>query len=651
MVGLPIFLHLLQRARAKELPFSSAMFFEQSVEVSTKERRLRHLLLLALRIAVLLFLAFAFAKPYFSVTPDAKSQASRMQVVIVDRTASMQAGNRLEQAKREAAEVIRNLPGGTPVRLISLGIQAELAERPDASRDEVLGALQAMSVTPGSAPVVEGLRLASAIAESERRSVVVHVFSDFQQSASGDAQAFASSRSLELSSHPVGGNAAANFFVASVQAPSLVYSGDPVKVSAVIGQYGTRAGNVVASLWRAGQMVESKTVLVPQDARATVDFFKLAPGYGANNCEIRIDATDALGMDNKLQFVVERAEAQKILYVHEGADARSKTYFESGMAAALPGAFAVDSVRRDVANFRDLKRYAVVVLGDTAGDVDSITSYLNNGGGVLLLAGTNTARLSRLPGEVKADGTLYASRDTQRFFSPTRLDETHPVLRGLPGLGQVRFFQAAKLEAPGATVLARLGDGSPLLIDKRVGQGKLLAMASPLDNLSNDLPVSSTFVPLLNQAVNYLAGAAAQPNIQPLGGLLELRTAGDPAGTVDVTAPDGSHPLSMGEAAKSTAYRPASEGIYAIRRTTGRTSYVAFNLDRKESEMEYLTSEDLALWKKQPQSERRASDQNALVESEDRRPMWWALLVLLGIAAVAESLLGARYLAVERSAG
>ena len=65
-VGLPVWLHLLKKHRSTPLPFSSLMFFERRTQSSIKHRRLRYLVLFALRTALVALLALAFASPYFN---------------------------------------------------------------------------------------------------------------------------------------------------------------------------------------------------------------------------------------------------------------------------------------------------------------------------------------------------------------------------------------------------------------------------------------------------------------------------------------------------------------------------------------------------------------------------------------------------------
>ena len=66
LVGLPIWLHLLRQFKNNPQPFSSLMFFEKRVQSSVRHRRLRYLVLLAMRLAILVLLAIAFASPFIN---------------------------------------------------------------------------------------------------------------------------------------------------------------------------------------------------------------------------------------------------------------------------------------------------------------------------------------------------------------------------------------------------------------------------------------------------------------------------------------------------------------------------------------------------------------------------------------------------------
>src|SRR5438874_7403719 len=101
-VGLPIYLHLLKQHKTTPLPFSSLMFFEKRTQSSIKHRRLRYLLLFALRVALLILLALAFANPFINTSGTAATGGKKMVVFAVDNSYSMRQGGRLERAKQDA---------------------------------------------------------------------------------------------------------------------------------------------------------------------------------------------------------------------------------------------------------------------------------------------------------------------------------------------------------------------------------------------------------------------------------------------------------------------------------------------------------------------------------------------------------------------
>src|ERR1700690_2016945 len=108
-VGLPVFVHLLRRQTTVPRPVSSLMFFEQGTQSSVRHRRLRYLLLFALRTLLVLLVALAFARPFFRHKDVLASD--KPLLVAVDDSFSMNArvaggSTKLDEAKRGALEVL-----------------------------------------------------------------------------------------------------------------------------------------------------------------------------------------------------------------------------------------------------------------------------------------------------------------------------------------------------------------------------------------------------------------------------------------------------------------------------------------------------------------------------------------------------------------
>src|SRR5512142_3051297 len=95
-LAIPVIIHLVQRERRRVIPFPSLMFLKRIPYQSVRRRRIRDLPLLLLRLAALLLVVLAFARPYFARGALASAAASggREVVVLLDRSASMTYGDR-----------------------------------------------------------------------------------------------------------------------------------------------------------------------------------------------------------------------------------------------------------------------------------------------------------------------------------------------------------------------------------------------------------------------------------------------------------------------------------------------------------------------------------------------------------------------------
>ena len=85
-------------------------------------------------------------------------------------------------------------------------------------------------------------------------------------------------------------------------------------------------------------------------------------------------------------------------------------------------------------------------------------------------------------------------------------DPTHPSIAKAERWANVEFYFAVAADTAGARVIARLTDGTPLLVEKKLSEGRVLLFTSGLDNLTNDFPLHPIFVPFIEQTARYLSG-------------------------------------------------------------------------------------------------------------------------------------------------
>jgi hypothetical protein len=654
LIGLPLYLHLLRRRTTTPQDFSSLMFFERRTQSSIRHRRFRYLFLLSLRLAVLLLIALAFANPYLKRTAVAAA-GDKQLLVVVDDSFSMRAGTRLADAKREALSVLASRSGSTRAQVVALGSRFQVLTQP--IRDSAALRAAVESISPGDARsnFAELARAVRSLSENARAPIELHFFSDMQKSSAPASFAELSlPPNVSLVLHPVAKSTQSNWAVESVRAPGRVWDTKKARVDATIAGYGTPAATRAVSLFVNGKKVASQNVDVPASGRSDVEFQSLDVPYGFSRCEVRIDGADALHADDTYLFSVERSDPQPVLLVHEAGDTRSPVYFGSALGSSAESSFSFESLTVDRAAGVSLSRYAFVVLSDV-GSLPSqlendLAHYAQGGGGVLIAAGTSAGHRSRIPvfGENVLATNDY-SRDATRFLTAGETDTSHPSLANSEHWSGAKFYYAVAVDSSSSRVVARLTDQTPLLLDKKIGEGHVLLLASGLDGLTNDLPTQPVFVPFVKQTALYLSGTADRGGSQLVDSDLELRTSKEQAVSVEIVDPAGHRPLSLQGAATAESYQLTSSGFYDVRLANGRRDLVAVNPDRRESDLEIVPSDDLALWRgnivAQPQQTAALASGS---EPAKPRSLWWYAMFLVLLADLAESLVAGRYLSVQR---
>ena len=654
-VALPVYLHLLKRQTRTPKAVSSLMLYESRTQSSTRHRRLRYFLLLSLRLLMLLLLILAFANPF--INRNAAAMASnRLVLVVIDNSFSMRAGTRLADARDAAMSVLAG-KGAARAQVAAFGSQLRLMTQPIQDQAALRAAVQAIEPGDGHGNFGELSRAVRAMAESVHTPIEFHVFSDMQR---GDLAATFSDMALpanvQLVTHAVISKAQPNWTVEQVDAPGQVWGKDakPVHVQAVIAGYGTPAAQRTVSLVVNGKTTATKPVTVPANGRATVDFPALEVPYGFSRCEIRIDAADGFQADDLRRFAVERSDPQKALLIHNYTDTRSPFYVGAALSAAAQSAFILESINVNEAGDRKPSNYAFIVLSDvtTLPSIleNALTEYVRSGGSILIATGTTAGSRSQIPiFGARVVETRDYNRVPDRFMTVGSSDSSYPAVAKAEGWPGVKFFYALDVDPGDARVIVRLSDQTPLLLEKRIGEGRVVLLTSGLDNLTNDFPLNPAFVPFIEQTARYLAGSERQGGSRTVDAYLELRTAKERGQGVEVTDPEGKRPLTLGEAAAAQSFQLTEAGYYQLRLADGRQNVVGVNPDPKESNLDVIPADVLALWQgKGGQTSQDASAPGAATPHQTPESLWWYVMLLLLLAAVAESVLASRYLGTQR---
>ncbi len=662
-LGVPVFVHLLRKHVTTPRPVSSLMFFERGIQSSTRHQRLRYLLLFAMRSALLLLVVLAFANPF--VRRRVTDANGHLLLIVLDNSFSMRAGTRFADAKQQALVLLAAKPHAQKAQVIALGGQVEMLTQTITDEVQLRLALESIQPGDGHANFGDLGRSIRATAETAQRSLDLHLFSDMQRTAMpANFADVVLPPNVTLVLHDVAkGAAPPNWTVERVSAPPELADPKDLKrsrVEAVVVGFSTPQAQKTVSLVVNGKTLATHKVTVPANGRATAEFAPIDVGYGFNRCSVRIEGGDAFPVDDASFFVIRRSDPERVLFVHAANDTRSALYFGAALGAAAQASFVLQSVNAEQATDLDPSRFSFVVLSDavTLPSIfeHTLAQYVSRGGSVLITLGTNAGQHASIPlwGAPVREAHDYAR--TGAAATVSQLDFTHPALeqeqpgRDNGGWAEAKFFYAASVDSREARVAARLSDGTPLLLDKQIGEGRVLLFTSGLENLTNDLPLHPIFVAFVDKAARYLSGRERLSGSQLVDSFLQLRTAAEPVGevaNVEVIDPDGRRPLSLSEARTVQIFRLQRAGFYQVRFANGRDAVIGVNPDPRESDLEPIAQDVQQLWSGNNNS---VPVQTPAVDDVKYRPvnLWWYVMLLALVVALGETVLASRYMGTQR---
>jgi hypothetical protein len=304
---------------------------------------------------------------------------------------------------------------------------------------------------------------------------------------------------------------------------------------------------------------------------------------------------------------------------------------------------------------RVLQRYPWIVVDDL-GAVDdrlaeSITAYLMAGGAVFSALGEQAVTRERLPvtGHGVGDPSVVGiAGGISALRSVDWIDASHPALAQTRGWRSVNVSRAVPVTVDrDDRVLLTLDDDQPLLLEHRIGDGRLLLLTTSLDNSWTDLPVHPVFVSFIAEVAAYLADEAVLDRQQLAGASLVLKQTRGASG--QVVDPTGSTVLQLADTRRAQDVRLDQTGFYEVY-TPGREALVAVNADARESDLAAMTPEALARWRGAVARPEQAATTGAAALQAPPMELWWGLLIVLALVVLAESLLGNRYLGLRADA-
>ena len=120
-LAIPIFVHFFSFQKHKKLYFSSILFLKKIEKENRRIKKLKHFLILFLRLCAIACLVLAFARPYMPDNKKTKGEKTGAALFYIDNSFSMTAkgseGELLSEAIESARKTIKELPINTQIIL------------------------------------------------------------------------------------------------------------------------------------------------------------------------------------------------------------------------------------------------------------------------------------------------------------------------------------------------------------------------------------------------------------------------------------------------------------------------------------------------------------------------------------------------------
>ena len=677
--SLPILIHLLNRRRLKRIRFPAVRFILLSQKRISRSYRLRHWLLLALRTLAVICLALLLANPIFQTGAGLFAGGGPVAlVVLLDNSLSMKwagDGNGFKLAKEAARLLISGLNDGDRAALIPTNVDAKESFRLKGQKEVLLKELEAIEIADGTANLSAALGKAFELLQEPAGDKEIRFITDlgltgWDQFSLASLKRIDPSIALKLihigrKQPPLNG---------SIKEIRLASQGIgvnlPVQIEATVANFGaSEIKDLLVQLSIDGQNKEQKLATVPPKGETSVSFQTRIGQAGPHSGQVTLKKDNFAG-NAVANFTLEAQEKLRVLVVDgdpQTSLVQSESFF---LIRALNPAGERDSslflptvVVADGLSAANLDAYQVIALCNVGalpdGFVSKLPNYLRQGGGLLIFAGDKlqaeqyNQRLAQvLPAQLR-DKKTGAEANGEKI---DKLDLTHPALQIFAdpilqeSLKSVRVW--SYLRGSGKALIS-LANGDPLLLEQKVGAGKVMLLTSSADRDWNDLPVKTVYLPLIQSLSQYLAGGkrGSLDGGIAVGSSKELSLPPSAVGKIlRVTKPDkrNAEVAIVGEKERSvaTVEENSQAGIYRLALPAGAErdgvpQLYAVNAPFLESRLDEISPAELQAKLKPIRADVIPAE--ALKEGGKRVDLALPLLALLIVTLLLEGWLGQRF--------
>ena len=524
---LPILIHRLTQRKAIPRKFSAVRLLLRSQRLIVRPQRLKHLLLLCLRVLAVMSLVFIMARPVLTHQGLLASGKKGARIVVIDNSLSMSyredRGERYDLARNAAREIIE----GTQGQVIIIPT-APLPNRSNSEEEirwmepeEALKELSSIPLSFGRGDPTSAMIMAYRKLKDLKMDKEIFVITDLTR---GDWEGFNLGKLGVVPSESrvtflrIGGqNRDTNLAikrVSLVEGEAVV--GVPSRLEVTLSNLSDQSQSTLAELYISGVKVDQRWVELKagEDGKTYFELFLDKPGWV--NGEVRLSG-DRLSFDDVFYFPLKVREKTRVLIVDGDPKTSLKASESYYLVNALhPGGsegspFVTRVITEEGLADVDLRPYeAVFLLNVARPHASKLASFLESPKPLFIFLGDQVVpeeynSLPLFPWRIKEVVETRPEKIGQ-------IDESHEALKPFSGsagesLRSSSFQRYFKIEGTTKSLLI-LENRDPLLMEADLGKGRLFLFSSSADLDWNDLPLKAAYLPLIQGLLKEAVGLA-----------------------------------------------------------------------------------------------------------------------------------------------
>ena len=603
-LAIPIIIHLFHFRRFKKVYFTNVKFLKEVKEETSNRNKIKNLLILLSRLLALAFLVFAFAQPILFEGDQVKAGRKAVSV-FVDNSFSMNSTQNnaalLVIAKERARQIVQAYGESDEYQILTNDLNGRELNFFDKST--ALTHIDEITASPkvSELPLIRNVQKRTLDQKNSRK--VAYMISDFQESISNFESPVDSTIEYNLLQlKPI---IEKNISIDDCQFEAIVpVLNESNKMLIKLTNHSDKAAeNVQLSLLYQGESRPLGTVNIPPKTSIidTASITVLRTGW--HNAEVRIDDYPVT-FDDKYHISFHLKQKINILSIY---DSRPNNFLTSAYKSL--GYFNLTSNQKDRVKYDALPTYDLIILQDlntvSSGLIAVLSDFVKDGGNLLVFPGSNI------------DEDVY--RDLLGRLQANIFGEWQNLVREVGKINENAFLFSnvfrkinRNIKLPTTTANYRVPisqskaverildyrDGSSYMARYSLGQGSTYVISAPLEINYNDLTSNAEiFIPLLYRAAISAGNKSSIAYTIGIDNVIKTEN-------LDITEQSkylvtGATEFIPGLIRQKNEYlidvtdQISEAGVYTLTKNTSPLSSMAFNYDRRESNLSLANLDEI----------------------------------------------------------